>query len=178
MRVIKFLQRTLYLYENYRSLYDNLLVPYLKSPYPVNGHYCVMQSKYVFKYTLRRSRCAVCCVELRRSNRIFHINNSVKGVRNISLCALYYIQYFSGSNTDGSFTTVISNSFLSTLEKSNSFYMDNGMLYVLIRIASIRRLTQHMRSLESLRVKENRKDIPYMPHGLALRLTLISINYP
>ena len=59
-------------------------------------------------------------------------------------------QNFSGSNTDGSSTTAVSNSFLSPLKKSHSsrlrlfkgifaFYIENGMLCVLIRIASLRR---------------------------------------
>ena len=56
---------------------------------------------------------------------------------------------FNGSNTDGSFTTAVSNSFLSPLEripqlqiKNNLlvfFYIGNGILCLLIRIASMRR---------------------------------------
>ena len=57
---------------------------------------------------------------------------------------------FSGSNTDGSFTTAVSNSFLSPKEKSLGcrfgiiqcdflFYIENGILCILIRIASVRR---------------------------------------
>ena len=66
--------------------------------------------------------------------------------------AVYHdIQWsLSGLNTDGSFTSAVSNSFLSPLEKSHSsrfgiiygdflFYIDNGILCVLIRIASKRR---------------------------------------
>ena len=59
-------------------------------------------------------------------------------------------QNFSGSNTDGLSTTAALNSFLSPLEKSHSgkfrlikddflFYIENGLLCVLIRIASMRR---------------------------------------
>ena len=57
----------------------------------------------------------------------------------------------SGSNTDGSFTTAISNLFLSSIENPIAadiivcgriwgdflFYIDNSMLCVLIRIASL-----------------------------------------
>ena len=61
------------------------------------------------------------------------------------------IQYnFCGLNTDGSFTTAVSNSFWSPLEKSQrcSFWIkkgdfcvniENGILCVLIRIAPLRR---------------------------------------
>ena len=60
-------------------------------------------------------------------------------------------QNFSGSNTDGSFTMDVSNSFLSPEEKVPwlqvwdtlvpfSFYIENGILCALIRIASVRRL--------------------------------------
>ena len=58
---------------------------------------------------------------------------------------------FSSSNTDGSFTTAVSNSFLSPLEKKKHscrfgiiqgdflFYIENGILCVLIRMSSMRR---------------------------------------
>ena len=66
----------------------------------------------------------------------------------VSICQLQW--NFSGSNTDCSFTTAISNSFLSPLEKIPKlqildnlgdflFYIENGVLCVLIRIASMRR---------------------------------------
>ena len=59
----------------------------------------------------------------------------------------------SASNTDGSFTTAISSSFFGSLQKrpvtadkivfgivsGDCFYIDNDMLCVLIRIASMRR---------------------------------------
>ena len=63
----------------------------------------------------------------------------------------YIQQTFSGSHTDGSVTTAISNSFLRLLEKSHGCrfriiqgdflfsYIENGILCVLIRIASTRR---------------------------------------
>ena len=62
----------------------------------------------------------------------------------------YIYTNFSGSNTDGSFTTVLSNSFLSPLEKSHScrsgitsgvflFHIEKRILCVLISIASMRR---------------------------------------
>ena len=55
-------------------------------------------------------------------------------------------QNFNGSNTDGLFTTAVSNSFLSPLEKipvadleqfkvTFFFYIENGIMCVLIRIA-------------------------------------------
>ena len=55
-------------------------------------------------------------------------------------------QNFNGSNTDGSFTRAVSNSFLSPLE-TNSIAADlgkfreieNGMLCILVRIALMRR---------------------------------------
>ena len=63
-----------------------------------------------------------------------------------------YLQWnFNGSNTDGSFTTAVSNSFLSPLDKKSYscrfgiikvvflFHIKNGILCVLIRIASSRR---------------------------------------
>ena len=59
---------------------------------------------------------------------------------------------FSGLNTDGSFTTAVSNSFWSPLVKKKTlaadlgyfrviffFYIENGILCVFIRIASMRR---------------------------------------
>ena len=61
------------------------------------------------------------------------------------------IQYnFSDSNTDGSFTMAVSNSFLNPLEKSHCcrfrmisgnflFYIENGILCVLVKIALMRR---------------------------------------
>ena len=64
---------------------------------------------------------------------------------------IFTIQYnFNGSNTDGSFTTAVSNSFLSPLEKKahscrlgiiygvSLIHIENGILCVLIRIASMR----------------------------------------
>ena len=61
-----------------------------------------------------------------------------------------YSRTLNGSNTDGSFTTAVSNSFLSPLEKIPwlqiwdnlvcfCFYIKNGILCVVIRIASMRR---------------------------------------
>ena len=68
---------------------------------------------------------------------------------------IYHIpiqQNFNGSNTDGSFTTAVSNSFLSPLERDPIaadiiifgiikceflYYIDNDILCVLIRIASL-----------------------------------------
>ena len=67
------------------------------------------------------------------------------------LIKLNQLQYnFSGSNTDGSFTMAVSNLCWSPQEISQSsrtgkiksdfsFYIENGMLCVLIRIASMRR---------------------------------------
>ena len=57
---------------------------------------------------------------------------------------------YSGSNTDGSFTTAVSTSFLSPWKKAHScrfgiikgvflIHIENGILCVLIRIASMRR---------------------------------------
>ena len=56
------------------------------------------------------------------------------------------------------------------------FYIDNGMLCVLIRTASVRRFC--LEHTAYLHVKENRKDILIMPPDLVLWLTLISSNYP
>ena len=68
----------------------------------------------------------------------------VKLYRNIQL-------NFSGSNTDGSFTMAVSNPLLSPLEKTQIaanlglfwgdflFYIENGILCVPVRIASMRR---------------------------------------
>ena len=79
---------------------------------------------------------------------------------------------FNGSNTDGSFTTAVSNSCLSPYEKSHScrfeiiwvdfpFYIEIGILFVLIRIAS-------MKTHKYLQVEENREDIPIIPPDMAL----------
>ena len=96
-------------------------------------------------------------------------------------------KHFNGSNTDGSFTTAVWNSFLGPLEKSHScrfgkvwadflFYIENGILCVLTRIASMRRFKwEHTIYLY---VEENGFDVPIMPSDLALWLTLISSNYP
>ena len=56
------------------------------------------------------------------------------------------------------------------------FNIENGILYVLIRITLLRRfLWEHTKYFH---VKENQKDIPLMPLDLVLWLTLISSNYP
>ena len=68
-------------------------------------------------------------------------------------------QNFNGSNPDGSFTTAVSNSFLSPLENSHScrfiinlgdflFYIENGILCVLIRIDNGN--TQHTFTLKEI----------------------------
>ena len=57
-----------------------------------------------------------------------------------------------------------------------SVYIENGILCVLIRIASMRRF--YLEHTTYLHVKENREDILIMTPDLALLLTLISSNYP
>ena len=56
------------------------------------------------------------------------------------------------------------------------FYSENGILYVLNRIASMRLF--YWEHTKYLHVKENRENIPIMPPDLALWLTLIRSNYP
>ena len=56
------------------------------------------------------------------------------------------------------------------------FYIENGIVCVLIRIASMRRFKwEHTKYLHD---KDNQNDTPSMPPDLALRLTLTSLNYP
>ena len=56
------------------------------------------------------------------------------------------------------------------------FHIDNGMLCVLIKIASMRSFKWEHTTF--LHVKENWKDIPIMPPDLVLLLTLISLTSP
>ena len=57
-----------------------------------------------------------------------------------------------------------------------SYYIDNGMLCILIGIASMRRFQLEHTTYHH--IKGNREGIPMMPSELALWLTLISSNYP
>ena len=57
-----------------------------------------------------------------------------------------------------------------------SFNIENGILCLLIRIASMRRFQREYTTYRH--VKENRQYFPIMPLVLALCLTLLSSNYP
>ena len=58
------------------------------------------------------------------------------------------------------------------------FYTENGILCVLIRIASTRRFLLVHTTCMYLYIIENRKYIPFMPSDLALSLTFIRSNHP
>ena len=86
---------------------------------------------------------------------IFHLKQVLNSFINVFSSSVVFIsaleiqKNFSGSNTDGSFTTAVSNSFLSPKEKTHPMQvcdnlgsyliLINGILCVLIRIASTRR---------------------------------------